>query len=546
MLSRYKEVAETILSLHESRDDRVVRRAVVELVPRLAAFSPRRFCESYLAPLGGDSARLHPRPALGTRRRVRRRRDLALALAEDDDDSDDDETETREATTRRRAERARARGQGGGQSGQSGFGFAASAASSVSRRSSDGGNLSLADSAASGHAGQGSSQGAQGHHQGSQGSQQGQQNARPRRSGSLAEKTWSGPSQTNPEPRARGGCGPPRGEPPAPGGGGARAVPPRDRERDSRDVRRERESLPGKRRWFVLRRRRVRRGRPRVQPEPRRGRRAGGDGKNRTAAGRSGSSFLEPGAAEALLCVGALASSCGELWEPHARALLPALFAPGLTAPLVDALDAVPVALTATLPMIQRRLIETISGIHGPDPPRACGRGRAGWDRARRGRDAPRGVLLVRVRRRRGRVRPELPLPRRRRRFRRRRFRRRVDARLQQRPPPRRAAEIADAQHDRGFRPGGRRHAPARRQRHLRPLGLGRRRGGVLCVGFFPRLRAERRGVGGRLARREDSPAAPRPARQQRGRPPGRRRRVRVVRDAAGDPAPGRDLRRPG
>ena len=222
----------------------------------------------------------------------------------------------------------------------------------------------------------------------------------------------------------------------------------------------------------------------------------GGDGKNRTAAGRSGSSFLEPGAAEALLCVGALASSCGELWEPHARALLPALFAPGLTAPLVDALDAVAVALPATLPMIQRRLIETISGILAPIHHARAGGGVGGS--GPHGRDARRGGFYSYASGGAGRVRPE-PLPRRRRRIRRRRFRRRLDARLQRRPPPRRAAEIADAQHDRGFRPGGRRHAPARRQRHLRPLGLGRRRGGVLRVGFFSRPRAERRGVRGQL-----------------------------------------------
>ena len=47
MLSRYKEVAETVLGLHESRE-KIVRRAVLELVPKLAAFSPKRFTESYL------------------------------------------------------------------------------------------------------------------------------------------------------------------------------------------------------------------------------------------------------------------------------------------------------------------------------------------------------------------------------------------------------------------------------------------------------------------------------------------------------------------
>ena len=132
MLSRYKEVAETILSLHESRD-RVVRRAVVELVPRLAAFSPRRFCESYLARSaaillasirGPPSERDAGFDAVG---------DLALALAEDDDDSDDDETETlrsHDAAPSRESSRGGGGGQSG-QSGQSGFGAPASAASSV-------------------------------------------------------------------------------------------------------------------------------------------------------------------------------------------------------------------------------------------------------------------------------------------------------------------------------------------------------------------------------------------------------------------------------
>ena len=379
MLSRYKEVAETILSLHESRD-RVVRRAVVELVPRLAAFSPRRFCESYLARSaaillasirGPPSERDAGFDAVG---------DLALALAEDDDDSDDDETETlrsHDAAPSRESSRG---GGGGGQSGQSGFGFAASAASSVSRRSSDGGNLSLADSAASGHAGQGSSQGAQGHHQGAQGSQQGQQNARPRRSGSLAEKTWSGPSQTNLNL--------------------ARAVAA-----DRRAANHRRLGVAALERYLPEIASAIREtcvasakasqgsgggsyygggayggGVPGFNLNLGGGGARGGDGKNRTAAGRSGgSSFLEPGAAEALLCVGALASSCGELWEPHARALLPALFAPGLTAPLVDALDAVAVALPATLPMIQRRLIDTISGILAPiHHARAGGGGQGG------------------------------------------------------------------------------------------------------------------------------------------------------------------------
>ena len=48
MLSRYKEVAETVLRLHESKE-RIVRRSVTNLIPKLAAFSPQRFSESYLS-----------------------------------------------------------------------------------------------------------------------------------------------------------------------------------------------------------------------------------------------------------------------------------------------------------------------------------------------------------------------------------------------------------------------------------------------------------------------------------------------------------------
>ena len=58
MLSRYKEVAETVLRLHDSRE-RIVRRSVVELIPKLAAFAaevrgelPRAV---HGAAVGGDS-----------------------------------------------------------------------------------------------------------------------------------------------------------------------------------------------------------------------------------------------------------------------------------------------------------------------------------------------------------------------------------------------------------------------------------------------------------------------------------------------------------
>eukprot|EP00884_Botryococcus_braunii_P019426 jgi/Botrbrau1/6167/Bobra.0344s0008.1 len=47
MLARYKEVVETVLRFRESKD-RQIRRAVISLIPRLAAFAPRRFASTYL------------------------------------------------------------------------------------------------------------------------------------------------------------------------------------------------------------------------------------------------------------------------------------------------------------------------------------------------------------------------------------------------------------------------------------------------------------------------------------------------------------------
>ena len=76
---------------------------------------------------------------------------------------------------------------------------------------------------------------------------------------------------------------------------------------------------------------------------------------------------MDPGHAEALLCAGALARSMDVAWEPHARTLLPAMFAGGLSAPLVDALEGVSNALPALTPAIQRTLIEVISGVLSPE-----------------------------------------------------------------------------------------------------------------------------------------------------------------------------------
>lgn len=47
MLARYREVVETVLCFKESKE-RLIRRAVISLLPRLAAFAPERFAATYL------------------------------------------------------------------------------------------------------------------------------------------------------------------------------------------------------------------------------------------------------------------------------------------------------------------------------------------------------------------------------------------------------------------------------------------------------------------------------------------------------------------
>ena len=48
LLARYREVVETVLRFKDSRE-KLIRRAVVALLPRLAAFAPERFAQDYLA-----------------------------------------------------------------------------------------------------------------------------------------------------------------------------------------------------------------------------------------------------------------------------------------------------------------------------------------------------------------------------------------------------------------------------------------------------------------------------------------------------------------
>jgi FKBP12-rapamycin complex-associated protein len=47
MLARYREVCDTVLRFRDSKE-KLVRRAVITLIPRLAAFAPERFVKSYL------------------------------------------------------------------------------------------------------------------------------------------------------------------------------------------------------------------------------------------------------------------------------------------------------------------------------------------------------------------------------------------------------------------------------------------------------------------------------------------------------------------
>ena len=47
MLARYREVCDTVLRFRDSKE-KLIRRAVITLLPRLAAFAPERFVKSYL------------------------------------------------------------------------------------------------------------------------------------------------------------------------------------------------------------------------------------------------------------------------------------------------------------------------------------------------------------------------------------------------------------------------------------------------------------------------------------------------------------------
>ena len=71
----------------------------------------------------------------------------------------------------------------------------------------------------------------------------------------------------------------------------------------------------------------------------------------------------EPGAAECFLCVGALAESVGDTWEPFVVELLPFMFAGGLSYQLVAALAAIVSALPSTKRGVEKRVVDAISDV---------------------------------------------------------------------------------------------------------------------------------------------------------------------------------------
>ena len=49
MLARYREVVTTVLNYTRS-NEKLIRRAVIQMLPRLAAFAPERFARMHLKP----------------------------------------------------------------------------------------------------------------------------------------------------------------------------------------------------------------------------------------------------------------------------------------------------------------------------------------------------------------------------------------------------------------------------------------------------------------------------------------------------------------
>ena len=319
MLSRYKEVAETVLRLHESKE-RIVRRSVTELIPRLAAFSPARFAESYLS----ASAAL----LLATIRSPEMRDagfmavgDLAAALASDDADAKASEISGSIDD-----------GPAGSTHGGSSVDFFDDSnegnahgrtARVLGSRDASAGNLSGNVSGGVGYLARAAAGNSSGNSSGNL-------------PGSAGTLHGTGASSL-PRARSSGGMSDP-GKSPNARGRAAAAF-----ERYLPEI------------AAVIQETCVQH----AQKNSR--------GRKGSAASTEGGVRVDPGHAEALLCAGALARSMDVAWEPHVRTLLPAMFAGGLSAPLVDALEGVSNALPALTPAIQRTLIEVISGVLSPE-----------------------------------------------------------------------------------------------------------------------------------------------------------------------------------
>ncbi|XP_026390069.1 serine/threonine-protein kinase TOR-like [Papaver somniferum] len=64
---------------------------------------------------------------------------------------------------------------------------------------------------------------------------------------------------------------------------------------------------------------------------------------------------------EALACVGSFAKAMGPDMEPHVRSLLDAMFSTGLSSTLVESLEQITVSIPSLLPIMQERLLDSIS-----------------------------------------------------------------------------------------------------------------------------------------------------------------------------------------
>ena len=354
MLSRYKEVAETVLGLHESRE-KIVRRAVLELVPKLAAFSPKRFTESYLersmrlllSCLKNQAERDAGFTAIG---------DVAAALAAADE----------------------------GEASAGAANANANANDDASRDARGGTFQKYASANAYGSPG-GSPRNAT-------------------RAAASADASPFGDDRSNPNANASGlrfkgtGSATDHAQDAYPRSGSPSRGSARDRDESARETNRANPSVKTHRRAGSfsgfgfggslariasgssvhalgssenLRRADHQKPLERYLPEIAAATRetcaamekafAAAATAPPTKSGLRPAPAREPGAAEAFLCVGALARSVGAPWEPHARALVPFLFAGGLTAPLVAALASLAEALPRTAPSVQTRLVDAIS-----------------------------------------------------------------------------------------------------------------------------------------------------------------------------------------